>query len=136
MYSRLSVVTYIPQAEVNFFCHNAPPDTWGCGAYCLPSTQWFQIQWPTNWADAAKVVAARVSWAGYCIKSDNQAAVQTLLFSSILTYPTSILKSPQATSLALLTWQRMPFLAIMYSLPLPTGSSSTSANPLLTYRAA
>ena len=66
--------------------------SWGCGAYCLPTSQWFQIQWPLEWAGtdiAAKelfplVIAAAVwgsSWSGHRVtfKSDNIAAVQSLL---------------------------------------------------------
>ena len=66
--------------------------SWGCGAYCLPTSQWFQIQWPLEWAGtdiAAKelfplVIAAAIwgsSWSGHRVtfKSDNIAAVQSLL---------------------------------------------------------
>ena len=25
--------------------------TWGCGAFCLPPTEWFQLQWSSKWQD-------------------------------------------------------------------------------------
>ena len=65
--------------------------SWGCGAFCPESGNWFQIQWPPCWQSlhiAAKellpvVVSAALwgrSWAGSTVlfRSDNQAVVSVL----------------------------------------------------------
>lgn len=65
--------------------------SWGCGAFCTASLNWFQLQWPPHWAStniAVKellpiVISAAIwgsSWRGTIIlfKSDNQAAVAAL----------------------------------------------------------
>lgn len=65
--------------------------TWGCGAFCLPSEEWFQLQWSSNWQDlhiSAKellplVVSAIIwgdQWRGQLVRfrSDNQAVVSVL----------------------------------------------------------
>ena len=65
--------------------------SWGCGAFCLESLEWFQASWPPSWAShciAAKelfpiVVGAAIwgrSWSGSTVlfKCDNIAVVQAL----------------------------------------------------------
>ena len=65
--------------------------SWGCGAYCSATKEWFQLRWPPSWAEvniAAKelvpvVVSAAVwgsKWSGCRVlfRSDNQAVVDCL----------------------------------------------------------
>ena len=65
--------------------------SWGCGAFCEPSVNWFQLEWYPSWRSvniAAKelvpiVISAAVwgaSWRGKSIRflSDNQAVVTCL----------------------------------------------------------
>ena len=77
-------VAYIHWNEVNFSlpCLKAPRAP---GAYCLLSTQWFQVQWRSDWAAtgiAAKEMFPLVlvwgsSWCGHTItfKSDNTSSL-------------------------------------------------------------
>ena len=66
--------------------------SWGCGAFCLPSTEWFQLQWSPEWQSlhiSAKellpvVVSAAIwgeQWEGQSVRflSDNQATVSVLV---------------------------------------------------------
>ena len=66
--------------------------SWGCGAFCLPSTEWFQLQWSPEWQllhISAKellpmVVSAAIwgdQWEGQSVRflSDNQATVSVLV---------------------------------------------------------
>ena len=65
--------------------------SWGCGAYCSSTHEWFQLQWPPSWTEiniAIKelvpvVVSASVwgsNWRGSRVlfRSDNQAVVDCL----------------------------------------------------------
>ena len=65
--------------------------SWGCGAFCSSSLDWFQIQWPPHWTStniAIKelfpiIISAAIwghTWHGTTVlfKSDNQAVVAVL----------------------------------------------------------
>ena len=66
--------------------------SFGCGAFCLEPSQWFQFQWPPSWLDigiAAKelvpVVIVAALWGHQwsenhvCFHSDNEVVVYAIL---------------------------------------------------------
>ena len=117
------MVAYIHWNEVNFSlpCLKAPRAP---GAYCLLSTQWFQVQWRSDWA--ATGIAAKemfplvLVWGSSCcgqtitFKSDNTVVVQALSSNSARTHTYPLLRAhfhlrlPQPTLRACVILQPTP----------------------------
>ena len=85
-------LSFFPSSQQPLHMYSDASGSFGCEAFCLEPSQWFQFQWPTSWLDfgtAAKelllVVIAAVRcgnrWSGkhICFYSGNEAVVYAIL---------------------------------------------------------
>lgn len=88
-------VSFIPSPSVSITVVADASGSWGCGAVCHQSCEWFQLEWPDSWHErniAAKelvplVLGAAIwgrGWSGLTVRflSDNSAVVAALLSRS------------------------------------------------------
>ena len=80
--------SFFPLASPSDHVYSDASGSFGCGAHCPQLTSWFQLQWPTVWANSGilekelvPIVSAAALWgqhwagAHVCFHSDNEAVV-------------------------------------------------------------
>ena len=85
-------LSFFPSAQHPLHVYSYASGSFGCGAFCLEPSEWFQLKWPPSWLDigiAVKelvpVVIAVALWGHQwsekhvCFHSDNEAVVYAIL---------------------------------------------------------